>query len=288
RPVAAPSAPRQAAPETAPAVEAPTAAPVEPIPAPVPSVQNEAAPVAAAPQQAPAAAAPADGFNWSWLAIPAGLALLAALAFGLRRRRRYTATAGEIEAVAAETPPVPEVPVVAPVRPVPAAPRARLEIEFKPERAAATEREALVQFDMAIRNVGDAEARNIRIDSRMFNANGESEIDAFLKGAIHEQSGSPHVTIPPGEVLRLSAGLTLSKADVREIELQGRRLFVPVIAINVAYDWADGGTGRTSRSWLVGREGDQPSEKMGAFRLDQGPRIYRSVGQRPTKLAHVA
>jgi len=27
---------------------------------------------------------------------------------------------------------------------------------------------------------------------------------------------------------------------------------------------------------------------MGAFRLDLGPRIYRSVGQRPTELANVA
>ena len=32
---------------------------------------------------------------------------------------------------------------------------------------------------MVVRNVGDAEARNIRIDSRMFNARDEQEIEAF-------------------------------------------------------------------------------------------------------------
>ena len=171
---------------------------------------------------------------------------------------------------------------------VPPAPRARLEVEFLPEKAASTEREAIVHFDLVLRNVGDTEARNIRIDSRMFNANGEQEIDGFLNGPIHDHSGSPHVTIPPGETLSLASAIALPKSEVREIELHGHRLFVPVVAINVAYDWADDGKGRTSRSWLVGREPEQPSAKMGAFRLDSGPRIYRSVAQRPTKLANVA
>jgi hypothetical protein len=57
------------------------------------------------------------------------------------------------------------------------------------------------------------------------------------------------------------------------------------VAINVAYNWGPDGAGRTSKSWLVGREAEQPSQKMGAFRLDLGPRIYRSVGQRQTGLA---
>jgi hypothetical protein len=161
-------------------------------------------------------------------------------------------------------------------------------VEFRAERAAATDTEARVHFDITLRNLGDIDARNIRIDSRMFSGNAEQEIDSFLKAAIHEHSGSPHVTIPPGETLTLASALVVPKSEVREIELQGRRLFVPVVAVNVAYDWGEDGKGRTSRSWLVGREAEQPSAKMGAFRLDLGPRVYRSVGQRPMRLANVA
>jgi hypothetical protein len=73
---------------------------------------------------------------------------------------------------------------------------------------------------------------------------------------------------------------------VRAIEVQGRAIFVPMIAINVAYDW-EGGTGRSSKSWLIGREAETPSAKMGPFRLDLGPRIYRQVGRREGKLVMV-
>ena len=285
----APSAPQ---PQAAPSVGAvPEPAPSATLPqqSPVPTAPVAAIPAAPA---APAAAAPASDGNewgWLWLAVPAAIGLIAFFALGRRRRQvRVRDSQVDYGTAAAETPrPVP--PRAKPVAPAaPPVPRARLEIEFRADRAAATDTEARVHFDMVLRNVGDVEARNIRIDSRMFNASGESEIDGFLKGAIHEHSGSPHVTIEPGDTLELASMLSLPKSEVREIELQGRRVFVPVVAINVAYDWADGGKGRTSRSWLVGREAEQPSAKMGAFRLDLGPRIYRSVGQRPMRLANVA
>jgi hypothetical protein len=163
--------------------------------------------------------------------------------------------------------------------------RAWLEVEFKPSRAAATEKEAIVHYELVLRNVGDAVAGNIRIDTKLFNAGAEAEIRTFLDGPIHEHSGSPHVAIPPGGELRLGSTIAIAKEDVREIVVEGRSLFVPAVVVNVAYNWGSQGAGRTSKSWLVGREAEQPSQKMGAFRLDLGPRIYRSVGQRQTGLA---
>jgi hypothetical protein len=77
----------------------------------------------------------------------------------------------------------------------------------------------------------------------------------------------------------------MPKEHVREIALEGRRLFIPMVAFNVFYEWGEGRTGQTSMSYLVGREAEQPSTKMGAFRLDLGPRVYRSVGQRPNTVA---
>jgi hypothetical protein len=163
--------------------------------------------------------------------------------------------------------------------------RAWLEIDIKPERAAATDQETSVQYALLIRNRGNAIARNIRIDAKLFNASAEDDVTAFFRGPIHEQSGSPHVTIAPEGRLTLMGQVAMPKAEAQEIEMAGLRIFVPMVAINVAYDWKDG-SGRTSRSWIVGRE-SQATDKMGPFRLDLGPRIYRSVGRREAKLAMV-
>ena len=66
--------------------------------------------------------------------------------------------------------------------------------------------------------------------------------------------------------------------------VQGRRLFIPMVAFNVRYRFGEAGIGQTSASYLVGSESDPPVDKMGPFRLDLGPRVYRKVGQREHRL----
>ncbi len=291
-------APRREAPaasrETAPAA----AAPAEPLPAP--QAQAPAPlPVETAPPQPPGPeapapareAAPAQGWGWLWPAAGGALILLLA-GFLLLRRRRAEAALEQArddardELGGALRSPEPE-PVSAPKpAPEPSARRPWLELDIVPDRAAATDSEATVQYALTITNQGDSEARNIRIDPRLFNAGAEGEMAAFFQGPIHELSGSPQVVIAPGKSLKLNGQVAMPMAEVREIEMAGRRIFVPMVAINVAYDWA-GGTGRTSRSWLVGREAESPEAKMGPFRLDLGPRIYRSVGRREARLVRV-
>jgi hypothetical protein len=230
------------------------------------------------------------------------LLLLAAMGFLLLGRRRRTerrdaedraALAGSLLPSSPppapqwlpepETEPVPE-PVPEPAREE--APRAWLELDLVPERAAATDQETVVHYELVLRNAGGATARNIRIDERMFNAGAEDHIAQFFGGPIHAHSGSPHITLPSGDELRLGSAIGMPKAEMRAIEVQGRAIFVPMIAVNVAYDW-DGGTGRSSKSWLIGREAQTPSAKMGPFRLDLGPRIYRQVGRRDGRLVMV-
>ena len=72
---------------------------------------------------------------------------------------------------------------------------------------------------------------------------------------------------------------------VREVSVQGRALFIPVVAFSVRYSWAAGGQGHTAASYLVGRQPSAPDARMAPFRLDQGPRIYASVSQRPAQVA---
>lgn len=288
-PIATTSAPAPVVQAPAPAAQ--TAPPVT-APAPAP------APVPAQPAPATAAAPESSGLTWLWILLPLLLIGLGAFAF-LRRNRAITerndahrsALAGSLVAGDRPRPPEP-----APAEPVPEpavttapetapaeAPRPWLEIDIEPDRAAATQSEASLHYDLVVTNVGGETARNIRIDTRMFNAADEQDIAAFLGGPIHRHSGSPHITLPPGESMRLTSAIGMKTEEVRAIELQGRRIFVPSVAINLAYDWNEDGEGRTSKSWLVGRKPDNPQARMGAFRLDLGPRIYRSVDRKDTK-----
>jgi hypothetical protein len=277
-------APAAAAPAPAasqPAVPAPVAEPVEPVPPPA----AESLPPASVPVPE------SEGAGWLWPAAGGALLLLAAAAFFLLRRRRALAESDRARdsareeigaALVAEPRPAPPPPAPAAAA-IPAAPRPWLELDIAPERAAATEHEVYVRYALTLTNTGESDARNIRIDPRLFNAGAEGEMLSFFQGPIHSESGSPHVVIPPGGSLKLNGQVALPNAELREVELAGKRIFVPMVAINVAYDWAEGGAGRTSRSWLVGREAEVPTEKMGPFRLDLGPRIYRSVGRREAR-----
>jgi hypothetical protein len=285
-PVRRDSAPVTAAP--APATAEPTplpgAAPAETAPEPLPQAQ---------PPASEPSAGEAQGSGWLWPAAGGALVLLLAAAFLLRRRRAGTERrqAREVARIdlggALSAEPKAEAEPAPPPEPeAPPAPRPWLELDMVPERAAATDSEAVVHYALTLTNQGDAEARNIRIDPRLFNAGAEADMAAFFQGPIHDLSGSPHIAIQPGGSLKLNGQVAMPKAELREIEMAGRRIFVPMVAINVAYDWV-GGTGRTSRSWLVGREAESPQAKMGPFRLDLGPRIYRSVGRREARLVRV-
>ena len=71
--------------------------------------------------------------------------------------------------------------------------------------------------------------------------------------------------------------VAVPRAQVQAYELGGHQVFVPLIAFNALYSWS-GGQGQTSASYLLGR--DTKGEKMGPFRLDLGPRIFRGIAAR--------
>ena len=297
------------------ALPAPASPPVPPpVAAPAPQAQPVPLP--------PVAAETGGGFPWHYLLIAAVLGLLAFAGYRKFSRsapesEEYVAPSAEEAVPAAEPDPLlarrraaaaePEAPAPASAAPAPAAPapapapaapaaeagtigiqlRPWIEIEFQPVRAAATLTDASIEFELVIRNSGNAPARNVRIESAMFNAgpNQEQEIAAWYNAPIRERTPPAIPVLAPREQLQTRSRVSLPKENVREINIEGRRLFIPTVAFNVAYDWGANKTGQTSVSYLVGREAETPSQKMGAFRLDQGPRLYRSVGQRQTNVA---
>ena len=162
-----------------------------------------------------------------------------------------------------------------------------LELELKTERAAFTDAEASVNFELEIRNSGKSEAKNLRIDVKMFNGSEQQdkEIGAFFRTAGRETTRLSLPVIAPGQSGVIRGEVGMPRDQMRALRLDDRMLFIPVIAVNALYDCDDGRTGQTSRSYIVGRELQAESERMGAFRVDQGPRIWRTVGQRPHTLA---
>lgn len=270
--------------------------------------------------QLPAAAAPAESESVAdaskqaspvekqgglpWLNILLGaLAVLAGL-FALRERRRRARAEAEAERAAEEAAERVRVarqtarlqtkaaPAVAPEEAKPEAPAATrpwIELEFKPETAAANDVQAQVLYTLTVRNGGNSPARNVRIEARMFNIEAEksSELAQFFAAPIEATSFPPR-TIAPQEMVELRGAVVMPRDAMRAIMVQGRALFIPLVAFNVLYEWGDGESGQTAMPYVVGREAEMPSQKMGPFRLDLGPRIYRSVGQRPSELARVA
>jgi hypothetical protein len=161
-----------------------------------------------------------------------------------------------------------------------------LQLEFTPERVAATPTEATVQYELVIRNTGNAVAKNVRLEGAMLNAgsNQDREIRSFFQRPIGEKSARV-LAIPPRGTATLRNTLRMAREDMREITIEGRRLFIPMVAFNAVYEWGDGKSGQTSMSYLVGRETEKSSDKMAAFRLDLGPRVYRSLGKRESETA---
>ena len=272
------------------APQRPTAAPVQPAPsattAPLPSL-TEPAPSAAepepadraAPQSAPAA--PADS-SWSpWLyALPVGVLALLGVAM-LRRRRRVEPEPAVEAAPAAASPPAPVKPRPDPI------PRPWLELSLKAERATFNDTEAELHFELEISNQGGSAARNLRIDVKMFNGGAEQdkEIGAFFRTAGRESTKLNLPRVDAGVTGVIPGRVTLARDEMRAMQLDQKLLFIPVVAVNALYDWGEGRTGQTSKSYVIGRELQEPSEKMGPFRVDLGPRVWRTVGQRPHKLA---
>jgi hypothetical protein len=267
-------------------------------PAPVPApVQNTApAPAQSAPEQPKAEPknepVPVNeiggGFPW-YYGVP--VALFALLVFAFIRQRRRARAIHEAVVFAEEEHAAKTAEAARPTPETELGPRPWLELELKAERLSSTDAESLVQFELEITNTGPEPARNLRIDVKMFNAGEQQdqEIGAFFTTAGRESTKCNLPGIRAGQTGQIRGEVAMARDDMRAVILDNRYLFIPVIAVNALYDYGDGQTGQTSKSYVVGRELEQPegekSEKMGAFRVDQGPRVWRTVGQRQHKLA---
>lgn len=154
--------------------------------------------------------------------------------------------------------------------------RAKLGIALRPRRAGTNLTGAAVEYDVVVRNGGDAAAADVRLDVRLLTAGAQQDglINALFAEPV-EQPITPPFDLPAGDEVSLGGMGILPRARVNAMGAAGRELFVPVITVNLTYDWA-GGSGQTARSFVIGIERGQGG-KMGAFRLDD-VRMHVGVG----------
>ena len=204
-------------------------------------------------------------------------------------------------------PPRPAAPVVAPPAPLPPEPlaaapspaeiapapvesqpvasqevstRAWLDIELKPKRAGTNVLSAAVEYQILVTNAGDAPARLVTTDVRILTAGVEQ--DAILQALFAAPIEKP-VTAPfdmaPGETATLDGMAMMPRDALNVMTVEGRALFVPVLAINLRYEW-EGGTGQTANSFVIGINRGEGA-KMAPFRVDGPPRMHGDVSQIP-------
>jgi hypothetical protein len=152
-----------------------------------------------------------------------------------------------------------------------------LDIGFKPLRCILEDNRVTFEFEVELFNSGSAPARATLLEANLFNAgvNHDQEIGEFF--ASPALNGDRMGAIAPGERMSVPTQLSVPLSKVQVLEAGGSKFFVPLIAFNATYRWA-GGVGQTSAGYLLGREGR--GEKMAPFRLDLGPRVFRSIEAR--------
>ena len=156
--------------------------------------------------------------------------------------------------------------------------RPQLDIQFIPERLILDQDQTTIRFAAMLLNSGNAPALDVLVEAAMFNAgaNQDEEIGGFF--AHPRGLGDRIAELPPLQNMTFRSEVTLPTASLRLFEIEGRKLFVPLVGFNAIYRWS-GKEAQTSESFIVGV--DTQSEKMGPFRLDTGPRQFRNVAARP-------
>ncbi len=221
---------------------------------------------------------------WPWLLVL--LALGGGAAFYFRRQRPALAGgAGLSELVAADTASPPVRPAPSPKAPPTGAPsgivstrlRPWIDIAVVPDRAVIEQESATVAFTVTVFNSGSAPARDVLVEAAMFNAGPaqDQEIGAFFAHPVGK--GERIAVVAPLQRIVLQSAVSMPRAKMRQFEVAGRMLFVPLLGINAVYRWS-GGDGQTSASHLVGK--DTGAEKLAPLRLDLGPRLFRGLGAR--------
>jgi hypothetical protein len=273
-----------------------------------PGIQQPAtaAPASPRPLSPPLPAVAPSGFSpLPWIA---GLFLLVAgvvIYFGLQRRgQRYAAPGiSEFMGQAPEPQPMPAPlpPAVSPTPPAktptptgaivsglraPSAPpgivsaslRPWIELELEPSQAMLTDDHAAIAFDVTLFNSGSAPARDVAVEACLINAGQQQDVQLTEFYTTPGQVRDKIPAVAPLARVTLKSAVRLPRSAVHEYEVEGRKLFMPMVAVNSRYRWSSG-EGQSAASFMVGRAADERA-KLAPLRVDQGARGWKGLAAR--------
>ena len=153
-----------------------------------------------------------------------------------------------------------------------------IEVELEPSQALVTNEHAAIAFDVTLFNSGSAPARDVAIDACLINAGQQQDVQL---SDFYKKPGETADKIPavaPMSRITLKSAVRLPRDAVQEYEVEGRKLFMPMVAVNSRYRWSSG-EGQSGASFLVGRAASS-SDKLAPLRLDQGARGWKQLAAR--------
>jgi hypothetical protein len=153
-----------------------------------------------------------------------------------------------------------------------------IELELEPSQATVTDEHAAIAFDVTLYNSGSAPARDVAVEACLINAGQQQDVQL---SEFYTNPGEVRDKIPavaPMARITLKSAVRLPRAAVQEYEVEGRKLFMPMVAVNSRYRWSSG-EGQSAASFLVGRAANI-SEKLAPLRLDQGKRGWKGLAAR--------
>lgn len=153
-----------------------------------------------------------------------------------------------------------------------------IDIELTPDRALLDEAGAAIAFEVTLFNSGSAAARDVIIEAKLLNAGASQDVELSAFFTAPAAPGDPIPQIAPYARIPLRSAVRLIRAEIREYEVEGRKLFMPLVAINIRYRWSSGG-GQSAVGFLVG-QGKDGQEKLAPLRLDRGARSWTGLGAR--------
>ena len=153
-----------------------------------------------------------------------------------------------------------------------------IDVELTPDRALVDDKGAAIAFNVTLVNSGSAPARDVSIEACLLNAGArqDAELSDFYQ---QPKKGSDSIpVIAPMARVPLRTAVKIPRDLIHEYEVEGRKLFMPMVAVSTRYRWSSG-EGQTGASFLVGK-GKEEQERLAPLRIDQGTRSWQGLGAR--------
>ena len=153
-----------------------------------------------------------------------------------------------------------------------------IDVELTPDRALVDDKGAAIAFNVTLVNSGSAPARDVSIEACLLNAGArqDAELSEFYQQPKKSSDSIP--MIAPMARVPLRTAVKIPREMIHEYEVEGRKLFMPMVAVSTRYRWSSG-EGQTGASFLVGK-GKEEQERLAPLRIDQGTRSWQGLGVR--------